>query len=93
MRDHIKLLARRDGKTKRCDDRHHHRSVRRWRSSLGALCAVLDVEILGGKCGLIQGAFLLLIGSVLMGGCVERIQMIVGRIVTGLRYVDETSKK
>lgn len=50
----------------------------------GALCAALIVESLGRKRSLMLGAFLLLIGCVLMGACVERIQMMVERIVTGL---------
>lgn len=55
----------------------------------GAICAALTVERLGRKRGLLLGALLLLIGSILMGACVERIQMMVGRIVTGLGMLME----
>jgi MFS family permease len=50
----------------------------------GAIGAALTVERLGRKRGLLIGAALIVIGAILMGCCVERIQMIVGRIVTGL---------
>ncbi|KAJ5653462.1 hypothetical protein N7490_000465 [Penicillium lividum] len=50
----------------------------------GAILAALTVERLGRKGGLMIGAALIVIGSALMGGCVERVQMMVGRIITGL---------
>jgi MFS family permease len=55
----------------------------------GAIVAALTVERMGRKGGLMVGAALIVIGSALMGGCVERVQMIVGRIITGLgMYID-----
>lgn len=51
---------------------------------LGAIGAALWVEDLGRKRGLLVGAALIVIGAILMGSCAERIQFIVGRIVTGL---------
>ncbi|KAJ5813921.1 uncharacterized protein N7503_000671 [Penicillium pulvis] len=50
----------------------------------GAIIAALTVEQMGRKGGLMVGAALIIIGSALMGSCVERVQMIVGRIITGL---------
>lgn len=50
----------------------------------GAIGAALCVERLGRKRGLLIGAALIVVGAILMGCCVERIQFIVGRIVTGL---------
>ncbi|KAJ5353597.1 hypothetical protein N7541_006161 [Penicillium brevicompactum] len=50
----------------------------------GAIGAALCVERLGRKRGLLVGAALIVIGAILMGCCVERIQFIAGRIVTGL---------
>ncbi|KAJ5757893.1 uncharacterized protein N7511_006587 [Penicillium nucicola] len=50
----------------------------------GAIGAALTVERLGRKRGLLIGAALIAVGAILMGCCVERIQMIVGRIITGL---------
>ena len=50
----------------------------------GAITAALTVERLGRKRGLLVGAGLIIVGSALMGGSVERIQMMVGRIITGL---------
>ncbi|KAJ6030100.1 uncharacterized protein N7446_000837 [Penicillium canescens] len=50
----------------------------------GAIGAALTVERFRRKRGLLTGAALIVIGAILMGCCVERIQMIVGRIVTGL---------
>ncbi|OQD72410.1 hypothetical protein PENDEC_c021G03410 [Penicillium decumbens] len=50
----------------------------------GAIIAALTVERLGRKRSLMVGSFLIIIGAILMGASVERIQMIVGRIVTGL---------
>jgi hypothetical protein len=50
----------------------------------GAIVAALTVERLGRKRSLIVGSILIIIGAILMGASVERIQMIVGRIVTGL---------
>lgn len=50
----------------------------------GAIIAAFTVEKLGRKRGLMVGAVLIIIGSVLMGASVERVLMIVGRIITGL---------
>ncbi|KAH8819329.1 general substrate transporter [Xylogone sp. PMI_703] len=50
----------------------------------GAILAALTAERLGRKRGLMAGAVLLIVGCVLMGSCVERIQMMFGRIFTGL---------
>lgn len=50
----------------------------------GAIIAAFTVERLGRKRGLMVGAALVVIGSALMGGCVERVLMMVGRIITGL---------
>ncbi|KAJ5889767.1 hypothetical protein N7504_010577 [Penicillium tannophilum] len=50
----------------------------------GAIIAALTVERMGRKGGLMVGAALIILGSALMGSCVERVQMIVGRIITGL---------
>ncbi|KAJ5403813.1 hypothetical protein N7509_003684 [Penicillium cosmopolitanum] len=50
----------------------------------GAIIAAFTVESLGRKRGLMVGAALIVIGSVLMGASVERVLMIVGRIITGL---------
>lgn len=58
----------------------------------GAISAALTVESLGKKRGLLLGASLLLIGTILMGGCVERIQTMVGRIVTDLGMLTRHAK-
>lgn len=50
----------------------------------GAIAAAFSSEPLGRKRTLILGASILLVGTILMGTCVERIQMIVARIVTGV---------
>ena len=50
----------------------------------GAIAAAFTTEPLGRKRTLIIGATILLIGTILMGSCVERIQMIVARILTGI---------
>jgi MFS family permease len=50
----------------------------------GAIAAALCVEQLGRKRGLLAGAALIVIGAILMGSCAERIQFIIGRIITGL---------
>lgn len=50
----------------------------------GAIIAAFTVERLGRKRSLLVGSSLIVIGSILMGASVERIQMMVGRIVTGL---------
>jgi MFS family permease len=47
----------------------------------GAIVAVLTVERLGRKRSLMVGSILIIISAILM----ERIQMIVGRIVTGFQ--------
>jgi MFS family permease len=50
----------------------------------GALAAAVTAEGFGRKRALMFGSVLLIIGSVLMGSCYERAQMMVGRIFTGL---------
>lgn len=50
----------------------------------GAILAAFTAEQLGRKRTLMTGAALVLIGSVLMGACMERVLMMVGRIFTGL---------
>lgn len=50
----------------------------------GAISAAFSAERLGRKRTLILGSALVIIGSILMGSCYERIQMMVGRIVTGI---------
>lgn len=50
----------------------------------GAIVAAFTVENLGRKRGLMVGAALIVVGSVLMGASVERVLMMVGRIITGL---------
>jgi Na+/melibiose symporter-like transporter len=50
----------------------------------GAVAAAFTTEQLGRKRSLLLGSFIVVIGSILMGTCVERIQMMVGRIVTGV---------
>ncbi|KAJ5281389.1 hypothetical protein N7478_006761 [Penicillium angulare] len=50
----------------------------------GAIIAAFTVERLGRKRSLMVGAALVVIGSALMGGCVERVLMMVGRTITGL---------
>ncbi|KZT05688.1 general substrate transporter [Laetiporus sulphureus 93-53] len=49
----------------------------------GAIVAAFTAEPLGRKRTLITGATIVLIGAILMGSCVERIQMMVARIVAG----------
>lgn len=50
----------------------------------GAVFAAISTEKLGRKLTLILGSVLVIIGAILMGSCYERIQMMVGRIVTGI---------
>ncbi|CCM05234.1 uncharacterized protein FIBRA_07444 [Fibroporia radiculosa] len=50
----------------------------------GAIFAAFTSEPLGRKRTLIFGAIILLIGTILMGSCVERIQMMIARIITGI---------
>ena len=50
----------------------------------GAIGAALLGDRLGRKRTLILGCIVLIIGSVLMASCFERIQMMFGRILTGL---------
>lgn len=50
----------------------------------GAIAAAFTTEPLGRKRTLIIGATILLVGTILMGTCVERTQMIVARILTGV---------
>ncbi|KAJ5934689.1 hypothetical protein N7466_004236 [Penicillium verhagenii] len=50
----------------------------------GAILAAFTVERMGRKGGLMAGAALIVVGSALMAGAVERVQMMVGRIIAGL---------
>lgn len=50
----------------------------------GAIAAAFTTERLGRKRSLLLGSFIVVIGSILMGTCFERAQMMVGRIVTGV---------
>jgi MFS family permease len=50
----------------------------------GAIFAAFTAETIGRKRGLIVGASMLIVGAALMGASVERILMMVGRILTGL---------
>ncbi|KAH8705802.1 general substrate transporter [Talaromyces proteolyticus] len=49
----------------------------------GAIAAAFTAEKLGRKRSLIFGSIIVVIGSILMGTSVERVQMMVGRIATG----------
>lgn len=49
----------------------------------GAVAAAFTAEGLGRKRSLLVGSVAVVIGAILMGSCVERVQMMVGRIVTG----------
>jgi MFS family permease len=50
----------------------------------GSILAAFTAEYLGRKRALMFGTVLLIIGSILMGACYERIMMMFGRIFTGL---------
>jgi len=50
----------------------------------GAVCAAFTAEGLGRKRTLLLGAAIVIVGAVLMGSVVERIQFMVARIVTGV---------
>jgi MFS family permease len=50
----------------------------------GAVFAAISTEKLGRKRTLLLGSLLVIIGAILMGACYERVQMMVGRIVTGI---------
>lgn len=50
----------------------------------GAIASAFTSERLGRKRSLIFGAFVVLVGAVLMGSCVERIQFMVARITAGV---------
>lgn len=50
----------------------------------GAIFAALLTERLGRKRTLILGSVVVIVGAVLMGSCYERVQMMVGRILTGI---------
>ncbi|RHZ70339.1 hypothetical protein CDV55_108421 [Aspergillus turcosus] len=50
----------------------------------GAIFSAIMAEYLGRKRTLILGSVILVIGSILMGSCYERVQMMVGRILTGI---------
>jgi MFS family permease len=49
----------------------------------GAVAAAFTTERLGRKRSLLAGSVAVVAGAILMGCCVERVQMMVGRIVTG----------
>ncbi|CRG88990.1 Sugar transporter STL1 [Talaromyces islandicus] len=51
---------------------------------IGAVAAAFTTERLGRKRSLLLGSFIVVIGSIFMGTCVERVQMMIGRIVTGV---------
>ncbi|EMD39461.1 hypothetical protein CERSUDRAFT_121739 [Gelatoporia subvermispora B] len=51
---------------------------------VGAIAAASTSERLGRKRTLILGAIVLIIGTVLMGSSMERIQMMVARVITGV---------
>lgn len=51
---------------------------------IGALLSAFTAEQFGRKRGLLYSTIVLIIGSVLMGACYERIQMMVGRVFTGI---------
>ena len=50
----------------------------------GAIGAAVVGDRLGRKRTLILGCVVLIVGSILMAACFERIQMMVGRVLTGL---------
>lgn len=50
----------------------------------GALFSAISAERLGRKRTLLLGSVLVIVGAVLMGSCYERVQMMVGRILTGI---------
>ena len=50
----------------------------------GAIGAAVAGDRLGRKRTLVLGCVVLIIGSILMAACFERIQMMVGRVLTGL---------
>lgn len=50
----------------------------------GAIAAAFTAEPLGRKRTLILGAFILLVGGVIMGSSFERIQFMVARVITGV---------
>ncbi|OSX62528.1 hypothetical protein POSPLADRAFT_1046006 [Postia placenta MAD-698-R-SB12] len=51
---------------------------------VGAIAAAFTSEPLGRKRTLIFGTIVLLVGTILMGTCAERIQMMIARVVTGI---------
>lgn len=50
----------------------------------GAICAAVLGDRLGRKRTLILGCAVLIVGTILMASCYERIQMMFGRVLTGL---------
>ena len=50
----------------------------------GAIGAALVGDKLGRKRTLMLGCIVLIVGSILMASCFERVQMMVGRVLTGL---------
>lgn len=50
----------------------------------GAIFAAVTAERLGRRRTLLVGSMFVIVGSVIMGASYERIQMMVGRVVTGI---------
>ncbi|MCJ1381335.1 hypothetical protein MMC17_004445 [Xylographa soralifera] len=53
-------------------------------AAVGAICAAFTAEALGRKRSLLLGAFILTVGSIIMGSAFERAQFMVSRIITGI---------
>jgi len=53
-------------------------------AAAGAIAAAFSSEAIGRKATLMLGAFILMVGTIIMGTSNERIQFMVGRIVTGV---------
>ena len=53
-------------------------------AAAGAICAAFTAEALGRKRSLLLGAFILTVGSIIMGSAFERVQFMVSRIITGI---------
>lgn len=51
---------------------------------VGAVSAAFTAEPLGRKRTLQLGCWILIVGTILMGSCYERVQMTVARIITGI---------
>ncbi|KAF2087391.1 general substrate transporter [Saccharata proteae CBS 121410] len=50
----------------------------------GAIAAAFTAERLGRKRTLLLGTWITIVGTILMGSCYERIQMMVARVITGI---------